>query len=266
MNTVGLVHPVASREEWLKARITLLEKEKMLTRLHDELSRERRTLPWVKIDKTYVFDGPKGRETLAQLFAGRSQLMVYHFMLGPGWQEGCKSCSYLADHIDGALIHLAHRDVTFLAISRAPLLEIQAFQKRMGWRFKWVSSFENDFNFDFQVSFRKDELAQGNVYYNYAWQPFPAEEAPGISVFYKNSSGEVFHTYSAYARGAESLIGTYKCLDLAPKGRGEDGLAFTMSWVRHHDRYDDGYEMEMQEQHVPPQALESRCAQGERGG
>lgn len=234
----------------------------MLTRLHDELSEERSALPWMKIDKTYVFDGPKGEETLAQLFAGRSQLMIYHFMLGPGWQEGCKSCSFVADHIDGTLIHLAHRDVTFLAISRAPLAEIQAFQNRMGWRFKWVSSFENDFNFDFHVSFRKDQLAQGSVDYNYAPRSFPSEEAPGLSVFYRNGDGEVFHTYSAYARGLETLVGTYHLLDLVPKGRDEEGLAFTMSWVRHHDRYEDGYLVDELGRYVPPQVSNSCCAQG----
>lgn len=260
MNTAEMEHPVVSREEWLESRTTLLEKEKMLTRLRDELSAERRALPWVKIGKNYVFDGPKGNETLAQLFGGRSQLMVYHFMLGPGWQEGCKSCSFLADHIDGSLIHLAHRDVTFLAISRAPFPEIEAFRKRMGWRLKWVSSFGNDFNFDFHVSFRKDEFDHKSVYYNYAHTTFPSEEAPGLSAFYKNSSGEVFHTYSAYARGVEGLIGTYNCLDLAPKGRDEDGLAFTMSWVRHHDRYEDGYAVDPEEQYVTPQAADSCCA------
>lgn len=260
MNTAEMKHPVVSRDEWLEGRTALLEKEKMLTRLRDELSEERRALPWVKVEKSYVFDGPKGKETLAQLFAGRSQLMVYHFMLGPGWQEGCKSCSFLADHIDGSLIHLAHRDVTFLAISRAPFPEIEAFRKRMGWKFKWVSSFENDFNFDFHVSFRKDEFDRKSVYYNYAHTAFPSEEAPGLSAFYKNSSGEVFHTYSAYARGVESLVGTYNCLDLAPKGRDEDGLAFTMSWVRHHDRYEDGYAVDPEEPYAAPQVSDSCCA------
>lgn len=260
MNTAETTHPVVSREEWLQARAALLEKEKMLTRLHDELSGERRELPWMKIDKTYVFDGPEGKETLAQLFAGHSQLVVYHFMLGPGWEEGCKSCSYLADHFDGTLVHLAHRDVTFLAISRAPLPEIQTFQKRMGWRFKWVSSFGNDFNFDFHVSFRKEELARGSVYYNYALQTFGSEEAPGLSVFYKSGDGEVFYTYSTYARGLEPLVGTYQYLDLVPKGRDENGLAFTMSWVRHHDRYEDGYAVDAQAQYVPPQVANSCCA------
>ena len=179
------------------------------------------------------------RQTLADLFDGRSQLMIYHFMLGPGWEQGCPSCSYLADHFDGAAVHLAHRDVTFLVVSRAPLGEIETFQKRMGWRFKWMSSFGNDFNRDYHVSFGKDELEKKQVYYNYEVTSFPAEEAPGLSVFIKNEAGEVFHTYSTYGRGLDILVGTYNMLDLAPKGRDEDSLAFSMSWVRHHDRYDD---------------------------
>ncbi len=178
---------------------------------------------------------------MADLFAGRSQLIVYHFMFAPGWEEGCKSCSYLADHFDGAAVHLAQRDVTFVVVSRAPLAEIQAFQQRMGWRFKWVSSFGSDFNRDFHVSFTQDELAQGEVDYNYERAPFPVEEAPGLSVFYRDAAGTVFHTYSAYARGLDILVGAYNFLDLVPKGRDEDGLSFTMDWVRHHDRYpDDG--------------------------
>jgi predicted dithiol-disulfide oxidoreductase (DUF899 family) len=186
-----------------------------------------------------VFDGPGGRQTLAELFKGRSQLVIYHFMLGPGWQEGCKSCSYLSDHWDGATVHLAHRDVTFLCVSRAPYDQIATFKNRMGWRFNWVSSFENDFNRDFHVSFTKDELENGKVWYNYEAGSFPSEEAPGLSVFCKNDQGEVFHTYSAYARGLDILVGTYNLLDMVPKGRDEGDLAFTMAWVRHHDRYDD---------------------------
>ena len=175
--------------------------------------------------------------TLGDLFAGRSQLIVYHFMFAPDWNEGCKSCSYLADHFDGAAIHLAHRDVTLAAVSRAPLAEIQAFRKRMGWHFNWVSSFGNDFNRDFHVSFTPEELAGGEVYYNYARNSFPVEEAPGASVFYRSEAGEIFHPYSAYARGLDILVGAYNFLDLVPKGRDEVGLAFTMEWVRHHDRY-----------------------------
>jgi predicted dithiol-disulfide oxidoreductase (DUF899 family) len=235
-------HPkVVSQAEWLAARKQLLKKEKELTRLHDALSQQRRELPWVKVDKEYVFDAADGKKTLADLFEGRSQLIVYHFMFGPEWKEGCPSCSFNMDHTDGALVHLAQRDVAFLAVSRAPLPKIEAFKKRMGWRFKWVSSFGNDFNHDFHVSFTKEEMAKGKVDYNYEMTEFPSEEAPGISVFYKDGTGDIFHTYSAYARGTEGVLNTYNYLDLVPKGRDEDGLAFTMSWVRHHDRYDDGH-------------------------
>jgi predicted dithiol-disulfide oxidoreductase (DUF899 family) len=230
-------HRVVSQEEWLAARKAHLAHEKEFTRQRDQLSAERRQLPWVKVEKNYVFDGPSGKETLADLFGGRSQLIVYHFMLGPGWKEGCKSCSFLADHFDGSITHLGQRDVTLVAVSRAPLPEIEAFKERMGWKFKWVSSFGNDFNRDYHVSFTPDEMAKGEVYYNYHQGQFPSEEAPGASVFYKNDAGEIFHTYSAYARGLDILLGAYNFLDLAPKGRDEDGLAFTMEWVRHHDRY-----------------------------
>jgi predicted dithiol-disulfide oxidoreductase (DUF899 family) len=230
-------HPVVSQEEWLVARKALLSKEKEFTRLRDQLSAERRELPWVKVDKQYVFDGPKGKETLADLFEGRSQLLVYHFMFGPGWEQGCPSCSFLSDHIDGANWHLPQRDVTLLAVSRAPLSQIEAFKRRMGWRFKWVSSYENDFNHDFHVSFSQSEMARGEVYYNYTMTEFPSEEAPGLSAFYQDPSGAVFHTYSAYARGLDMLVGAYTYLDLAPKGRDEADLPWTMAWVRHHDRY-----------------------------
>jgi predicted dithiol-disulfide oxidoreductase (DUF899 family) len=232
--------PIVSREEWLVARKQLLAKEKEFTRLRDQMSAERRALPWVKVDKNYVFDGPNGKETLADLFDGRSQLIIYHFMLGPEWEEGCKSCSFLADHIDGSVIHLAHRDVTFVVVSRAPLPKIAAFKKRMGWRFKWVSSYGSDFNSAYHVSFTKDDLAKGATYYNYQVRASQSEgEAPGVSVFYKDGTGGVFHTYSAYARGLDMLVGAYNYLDLTPKGRDEEGLPFTMDWVRHHDRYDD---------------------------
>jgi predicted dithiol-disulfide oxidoreductase (DUF899 family) len=242
MTTSNIEHPrVVSPDEWLAARKELLAKEKQLTRQHDALSAERRKLPWTKVEKNYVFEGPNGEETLLDLFAGRSQLIVYHFMFGPDWEEGCPSCSFGMDHVDGALLHLAQRDVTFTAISRAPFPKIKAFKQRMGWRFKWVSSYGNDFNHDYHVSFSKDEIAKGKIYYNFGMNEFPSEEAPGLSVFYKDKSGAVFHTYSAYARGLEPIIGTYTLLDLVPKGRDEEGLEFTMSWVRHHDRYDDGY-------------------------
>jgi predicted dithiol-disulfide oxidoreductase (DUF899 family) len=232
-------HKIVSHEEWLAARRAHLAKEKEFTRLRDALSAERRALPWTRVEKTYAFDGPDGRQTLPELFDGRSQLIVYHFMLGPGWEQGCPSCSFLADHIDGALVHLAHRDVTLVAVSRAPLPEIEAFQKRMGWRFRWLSSYGSDFNADFHVSFSADELAEGEVYYNYHMTSFPSEEGPGASVFYKDADGTVFHTYSAYARGLDMLVGAYNYLDLVPKGRDEAALPWTMAWVRHHDRYGD---------------------------
>ncbi len=234
-------HPkIVSRAEWIAARKELLKKEKELTRQKDAVSAQRREMPWVKVAKEYTFDAPGGKKTLADLFEGRSQLIVYHFMFGPEWQEGCPSCSFNMDHTDGALVHLAQRDVSFAAISRAPLPKIEGFKKRMGWRFNWVSSYGNDFNRDFHVSFTKEEMAKGKVDYNYDMAEFPSEEAPGISVFYKDANGDMFHTYSAYARGTENTIGTYNYLDWVPKGRDEDGLPFTMSWIRHHDRYADG--------------------------
>jgi len=232
---------IASHSDWLAARKELLAKEKDFTRLRDELTRERRALPWEKVEKPYVFDTPQGKQTLADLFQRRSQLMVYHFMLGPGWEQGCPSCSYLADHFDGMAVHLANRDVTFTAVSRAPLAEIEKFKQRMGWRFHWASSSGSDFNFDYRVSFTKEEMSRGEVEYNYRRQPFPSEEAPGASVFCKDASGAVFHTYSAYARGLDILVGAYNFLDLTPKGRDEEQLPHTMAWVRHHDRYEDGY-------------------------
>jgi predicted dithiol-disulfide oxidoreductase (DUF899 family) len=231
------VHAVVSREEWLAKRKELLLKEKELTRLHDKISAERRELPWVRINKNYVFDSSGGPASLADLFSGRDQLVVYHFMFGPEWNEGCPSCSFVSDHIDGALPHLAARDVTLTAISRAPLAKIAEFKKRMGWRFNWVSSHGNDFNRDFHVSFTKEEMAGGKVDYNYTLQEFPSEEAPGASVFYKDSAGGVFHTYSTFGRGVEALVGTYMILDMVPKGRDEDQLEFSMEWVRYHDRY-----------------------------
>ena len=228
-------HPVVSQEQWVTERKKLLGREKELTHLRDQVARERRALPWVRIDKVYTFDTPEGARRLGDLFEGRRQLMVQHFMLGPGWEEGCQSCSFMADHTDGMNVHLAHRDVTFVAISRAPLAEIERFRQRMGWKFKWVSSSGSDFNRDFHVSFAEQE-AQGQVYYNYDMQPFESDELPGISVFYRDDAGQVFHTYSAYRRGVEAMMGTYNLLDLTPKGRDEhDG---PMAWVRHHDRYE----------------------------
>ena len=238
--SIAANHPVVPEDRWLAARKSLLNHEKELTRLRDEIARERRALPWVRIDKNYVFDTPEGKRTLAELFEARRQLMVQHFMLGPGWEQGCPSCSFMADHTDGMNVHLAHRDVTFVAVSRAPLAEIERFRRRMGWRFKWVSSYGSDFNHDFHVSFTAEELAQGRLYYNYAQggQPALSEELPGLSVFYKDDAGDVFHTYATYARGVEVMMGTYNLLDLTPKGRDEDNLRYGMEWERHHDRYD----------------------------
>jgi predicted dithiol-disulfide oxidoreductase (DUF899 family) len=237
-STKTIASRVVSKADWLTARKGLLAKEKEFTRFRDELSRERRELPWEKVEKQYTFQGPKGKETLADLFDGRSQLIVYHFMLGPGWKEGCPSCSFLADHFNPAVVHLAQRDVTFLAVSRAPLPEIEAFKKRMGWGFKWVSSSGSDFNFDYQVSATKEDLAKGQSFYNFEMgSKFPGEERPGASVFYKNEADEIFHTYSTYSRGLDIFIGAYNFLDVTPKGRNEEGLPHGMSWVRHHDRY-----------------------------
>src|SRR5512145_2709334 len=225
---------VASRAEWLAARKELLVREKKLTRERDALNAERRRLPMVRIEKEYLFDAPGGRLSLGDLFGGRSQLIVNHFMLGPGWQQGCVGCSFGADHIDGALVHLEHHDVSLVVVSRAPLPEIAAFKARMGWRFRWVSSYGSDFNHDFHVSFREEEIAKGRVYHNYEMREFQSEELPGISVFFRDASGAIFHTYSAYARGAEEVLGTYMWLDLTPKGRNETGPSFDLTdWVRH---------------------------------
>jgi predicted dithiol-disulfide oxidoreductase (DUF899 family) len=228
---------VVSETEWLVARKDLLTQEKEFTRQRDALSAARRQLPMVKVKKKYVFEGPQGEETLGDLFDGHSQLIVYHFMLGPGWGEGCKSCSYLADHFDGANWHLPHRDVTFVVISRAPLAEINAYKKRMDWRFKWVSSYGSDFNFNYHVSFTAEDEKKNKAYYNYADSEYINDELPGLSVFYKDENGDVFHTYSTYARGLDMLVGTYNFLDLVPKGRDEQDLEFTMDWVRRHDEY-----------------------------
>jgi predicted dithiol-disulfide oxidoreductase (DUF899 family) len=227
---------IVSEAEWLVARKDLLTREKELTRLRDDVSKYRRGLPWVKIDKEYVFDGPKGKETLADLFDGRSQLIVYHFMLGPGWEEGCKSCSYLADHFDGANRHLPHRDVTLVVISRAPLSELEPYKKRMAWCFKWLSSNGNDFNFDYHVSATEEAKAKKKMFYNYKTDELMSDEMPGLSVFYKTEEGQIFHTYSTYARGLDPLVGAYNFLDLVPKGRDENPDS-TMDWVRRHDQY-----------------------------
>jgi len=227
---------VVSHEEWLKARLELLAAEKEFTRQRDALTRRRMAMPCKRVEKSYRFEGPNGALSLADLFDGRSQLIVYHFMLGPDWEEGCKSCSFWADNFDGIPIHLNHRDVTFTAVSRAPLAKIEAYRKRMGWSFPWVSSYGSDFNYDFHVSFTEELLAAGKVDYNYGLVE-GYEELPGLSVFYKNERGEVFHTYSCYARGIDMVNGAYQFLDLVPKGRDEDGFEFSMEWVRRHDQY-----------------------------
>ncbi len=231
-------HPVVSREEWLKARLALLEKEKAQSRAHDSLMEERRSLPWVRIDKTYEFQTEDGAKSLSDLFEGRRQLIVYHFMFAPGWKEGCSGCSFVSDHFDGANLHLAHHDVTLVAVSRAPLQELLPFKKRMGWHFEWVSSFGSDFNYDFGVSFTPEQVANDEVVYNYAKAagPYRTEEEHGQSVFYKDAAGQIFHTYSSYARASDTLIGAHNFLDLTPKGRNERE---TMDWVRLHDRYQD---------------------------
>jgi predicted dithiol-disulfide oxidoreductase (DUF899 family) len=231
-------HQVVSREEWIAARKALLAKEKALMQQSDELSAERRRLPWVRIDKPYSFDTPEGRKSLSDLFDGRSQLIIYHFMFAPDWKEGCTGCSFLADHIDGANLHISHHDVSFIAVSRAPLAALEAYKKRMGWRFNWVSSAGSDFNFDFNVSFRKEDLARGQVYYNYEMTKATTEDLHGTSAFYKDENGAIFHTYSSYGRGDERGLGAYMFLDIAPKGRNETGPNGNLTdWVRRHDQY-----------------------------
>ncbi|MBW8283585.1 MAG: thioredoxin family protein [Rhizobium sp.] len=230
-------HSVVSREEWLEARRALLTKEKEMTRMRDRVNAARLALPWVKVDKNYVFITPTGRNTLSDLFDGRSQLVIYHFMFGPDWEAGCPGCSFLADHLDGAIVHLNNHDVSFVCVSRAPLDKIEAYKRRMGWHFPWVSSFGSDFNFDYHVSFTRQELAAGPVTYNY--RETPAEEAhdelPGLSSFYREADGAVFHTYSNYARGGEEMLGTMMILDCAPLGRNEGS---TMDFVKRHDEYE----------------------------
>lgn len=232
---------IVSREEWLEARRRLLQLEKEETRLRDKVRAERRALPWVRMDKDYVFQAPDGEKRLADLFDGRSQLIVYHFMLGPDWDAGCTGCSFHSDHVDGALVHLNNHDVTYVAVSRAPIEKIEAYRKRMGWKFPWVSSYGSDFNFDFHVSFTPEELASGSVRYNFTEIPREQahDELPGLSSFQKNEKGEIFHTYSTYARGGEELIGTLMILDRAPFGRNEET---TMNFVKRHDEYEQAPE------------------------
>jgi predicted dithiol-disulfide oxidoreductase (DUF899 family) len=229
-------NPVVSTEEWVAARKRLLAREKEFTRLRDQLSRERRELPWERVGKQYVFDTLDGRQTLSELFEGRSQLVVYHFMFGPNWEQACKSCSFWADNFNGIVVHLKHRDVAMIAVSRAPLEKIEAYRKRMGWGFKWASSYSNEFNRDFHVSFTPEEM-KGPVDYNYTQQKFPSDEAAGISVFYKDEKSGVFHTYACYSRGLDMLNGAYHYLDIVPKGRDEDGLPHTAAWLKRHDEY-----------------------------
>jgi predicted dithiol-disulfide oxidoreductase (DUF899 family) len=265
MNTNLIERPkIVSQAEWLSARKELLLKEKQLTRQRDEIDRRRRELPWVKVEKSYLFDGPNGRQTLADLFGGRSQLIVSHFMLGPGWKEGCVGCSFRSDHVDGALVHLEHHDVSFVTISRAPFAEIEAFKKRMGWRFRWLSSYGSDFNYDYHVSFTQEEIAAGKVYYNYQVRDFVSEELSGLSVFYRNERGEIFHTYSTHGRGDEMVDTTYMYLDLTPKGRNETGPHYNLGdWVRHHDRYGDAGFVDAGGRFVAAQTEESSCNCGE---
>jgi len=231
-------HAIVSRDRWVAARKQLLEREKELTRLRDELSEERRSLPWVRVEKEYVFEGASGKETLAELFEGRSQLVVYHFMFGPDWEVGCKSCSFWADNFNGITAHLQQRDVTMVVISRAPVARLREYASRLGWSFRWLSSLGNDFNFDYQVSLRPEDFATGKGVYNYAPVTEAFEERPGISVFYKDASGAVFHTYSCYARGIDMMNTAYHYLDLVPKGRDEAGLSHTMAWVRRRYEYE----------------------------
>jgi predicted dithiol-disulfide oxidoreductase (DUF899 family) len=233
-------HQVVSREEWLAARKKFLDREKEITREVDRLNEERRNLPWVKVDKEYVFDTPSGKKTLSDLFDGRSQLFLYHFMFSPEWNEGCVGCSFFSDHVDGPNLHLMHHDVTFVAVSRAALAKIEAYKKRMGWRFPWVSSNASDFNYDFHVSFTKEEVAKGKAFYNFEMTDVSMEDLHGTSVFFKDESGAIYHTYSSYGRGDERGLGAYMFLDLTPNGRNETGPNKNLTdWVRRHDKYED---------------------------
>jgi predicted dithiol-disulfide oxidoreductase (DUF899 family) len=231
-------HPVVSREKWIELRKQLLAEEKEFVRMRDRLSVKRRALPWVRIEKDYTFDAPEGKVSLGDLFDGRSQLIVKHFMFGPDWEEGCVGCSFESDHAEAALVHLAHRDVAYVAVARTPIAKIEAYRRRMGWTFRWVSSLGNDFNFDFNVSFTPEQVAAGACYYNYQTQP-AADEMSGRSVFMRDESGAIFHTYSSFARGGEIHLGTYAYLDIVPKGRQETAGGNLSEWVHRHDSYDD---------------------------
>jgi predicted dithiol-disulfide oxidoreductase (DUF899 family) len=271
MTTSTMEEPrVVSEAEWLSARKDLLHKEKELTHARDAVSEARRQLPWVKVEKEYVFDTVDGKRTLSEFFAGRSQLIVYHFMWRRELGEGCVGCSFLADHIDGANQHLAQHDASLVVASRAPLEVLQAFRKRMGWRFPWVSSQGSDFNFDYHVSFRPEELASGEVYYNYRMTKASIEELSGISVFFKDADGQIFHTYSSYGRGNEEVLGAYMYLDLTPKGRNETGPNFSMGdWVRHHDKYGAGGHVDVTGGYIAPNiapAKSHECCSSQDGG
>jgi len=249
---------VVSQSEWLAARQELLAKEKELTHARDAVSAARRELPWVKVEKEYTFDTTGGRKTLAELFDGRSQLIVYHFMWRHDLGEGCVGCSFLCDHLDGANQHLAQHDVSVVVASRAPLGTLQAFKKRMGWRFPWVSSLGSDFNFDYHVSFSPEQLAKGEVFYNYRPTKASIDELSGLSVFYKDANDDIFHTYSSYGRGNEETIGAYMYLDIAPKGRNEvHGMG---DWVRHHDKYGAGGYVDPAGGYIAPVEAKSCCS------
>ncbi len=231
-------HEIVSRDRWLEARKVLLAEEKEMTRLRDRIAEKRRALPWVQLKKVYVFDTPNGHKSMSDLFEDRSQLIVKHFMLAPGQADPCVGCSFEVDHIDGVLAHIEHHDVSYVAVARAPLAEIEAVKKRMDWRFRWVSSFGSDFNYDFGVSFTPEQVAAGTAFYNYRETDVPLEDLSGLSVFYKDERGAIYHTYSAFGRGGEEVLGTYMYLDLTPKGRNENGPNFDLTdWVRHRDRY-----------------------------
>jgi len=234
-------HPIVSKEEWLEARCALLAKEKAHMDASDEVARLRRELPWVKITKPYVFDTPNGQASLADLFDGRSQLFLYHFMFGPAWEEGCTGCSFLCDHVDGARQHFEHHDLSFVAVSRGPIDKLEAYRKRMGWKFRWVSAAHTDFNQDFHVSFPPESVKDGKITYNFTTQDYSAdsEELPGFSVFFKDEDGQVYHTYSSFSRGGEALLGTYQFIDQTPKGRMENVNGNLMDWVKRHDRYEN---------------------------
>jgi predicted dithiol-disulfide oxidoreductase (DUF899 family) len=266
MQTNAVDHPVVSREAWLEARLALLAEEKALTRQRDRLSEHRRALPWVRVDKEYIFDTPAGPKTLGDLFAGRSQLIVYHFMWRREYGEGCVGCSFLSDHVDGANQHLAKHDVSWVAVSRAPLADLLSFKSRMGWKFDWVSSAGSDFNFDYHVSFRPEELACGEVYYNYRTTKASIEELSGISVFHRAADGQIYHTYSSYARGNEEVLGAYMWIDLTPVGRNETGPTFTLAdWVRHHDRYGAGGHVDETGGYIAPEKPKTGCGCGKCG-